>query len=205
LHGKSAIRSVLAVEARHLRLDMDFPPEWVVLQMEEFNTATPDYQGDFTIELLAQLRSMGRILDNFRFALDGTLPLDATVDLASIILVEAYQGWKLNQQFWPRDVLLRKNMVTSAWTSVTDTVASQDCDITYGDGAGISAGEFIRSIDTLPGTGPTNWSTRWAVVIGGDLHLKLQWQALPLPASILNGKASFKRNHKTKTNQSGPA
>jgi hypothetical protein len=79
-------------------------------------------------------------------------------------------------------------MVSSAWTSVTDTVASRDC-----DGAGISAGEFIRSIATLPGTGPTNGSTRWAVVIGGDLHLKLQWQALPLPASILNGKASFKR------------
>jgi hypothetical protein len=172
---------------------MDFPPEWVVLQMEEYNTATPDYQGDFTVELLAQLRSTGRILDNFRFALDGTLHLDATVDLASIIPVEVYQGWKLTQQFWPRDIPLRKNMVTSAWTSVTDTVASQDCDITDSDGAGISAGEFIRSIATLPGTGPTNRSTRWAVIISGDHHLKLQWQALPLPASVLNGKASFKR------------
>jgi hypothetical protein len=64
---------------------MDFPPEWIVLQMEEYNTATPDYQEDFTVELLAQLRSTGRILDNFRFALDSALPLDATVDLASII------------------------------------------------------------------------------------------------------------------------
>jgi hypothetical protein len=172
---------------------MDFPAEWVVLQMEGFNTSTPDLPGDFTVELLAQLRNTGRILDNFRFALDGALHLDASVDLASIIPVEAYQGWKLTQQFWPRDIPLRKNMVTTAWTSVTDTVSSRDCDITDGDGAGISAGEFIRSIATLPGTGPTNGSTRWAVVIGGDLHLKLQWQALPLPASILNGKASFKR------------
>jgi hypothetical protein len=97
LHSKSVIRSVLAVEARHLRLDMDFPPEWIVLQMEDYNTATPDYQGDFTVELLAQLRSTGRILDNFRFALDSALPLDATLDLASIIPVEAYQGWKLTQ------------------------------------------------------------------------------------------------------------
>jgi hypothetical protein len=172
---------------------MDFPAEWVVLQMEEYNTATPDYQGDFTVELLAQRRSTGWILDNFRFALDGALHLDATVDLASIISVEAYQGWKLTQQFLPRDIPLRKNMVTSAWTSVTDTVASRDCDITDSDGAGISTGDFIRSIATLPGTGPTNGSTRWAVIIGGDHHLKLQWQALPLPASVLNGKASFKR------------
>ncbi len=96
---------------------MDFPAEWVVLQMEEYNTATQDYQGDFTVELLTQLRSTGRILDNFRFALDGALHLDATVDLVSIIPVEAYQGWKLTQQFWPRDIPLRKNMVTSAWES----------------------------------------------------------------------------------------
>jgi hypothetical protein len=169
---------------------MDFPPEWIVLQMEDYSMATPDYQGDFTVELLAQLRSMGRILDNFRFTLDGAFPLDATVDLASILPVEAYQGWKLTQQFWPRDIPIRKNMVTSAWTSVTDVVAS---DITDSDGAGISSGEFIRSLATLPGTGPTNGSTRWAVVIGGDHHLKLQWQVLPLPASTLNGKASFKR------------
>jgi hypothetical protein len=84
-------------------------------------------------------------------------------------------------------------MVSSAWTSVTDVVASRDCDITDSDRAGISAGEFIRSIATLPGTGPTNGSTQWAVVIGGDHHLKLQWQGLPLPASVMNGKASFKR------------
>jgi hypothetical protein len=31
------------------------------------------------------------------------------------------------------------------------------------------------------------------VVIGEDGFLKLQWQALPLPASVLNGKAIFKR------------
>ncbi len=167
---------------------MDRPPDGRVQHSH------PGLPGDFTIELLAQLRSTGRILDNFRFALDGALPLDATVDLASIIPVEAYQGWKLNQQFWPRDVPIRKNMVSSAWTpSVTDTVASRDCDITDGDWAGISAGEFVRSIATLPGTGPINGSTRWAVIIGRDLHLKLQWQALPLPASVLNGKASFKR------------
>jgi hypothetical protein len=84
-------------------------------------------------------------------------------------------------------------MATSTWCSVTDSVASRDCDITDESGAGIPASHFLRSIADLPGDGPTNGSTRWAIVIGEDGFLKLQWQALPLPASILNGKAIFKR------------
>jgi hypothetical protein len=107
------------------------------------------------------------------------------LDLTDIIPTEAYQGWKLTQPFWPRDIVIRKNMVTSTWTSHTDSVASRDCDLTDNNGAGVPAGEFIRSIAMLPGMGPTNWSTWWAIVIGRDNHLKLQRQALPLPASVL--------------------
>ncbi len=51
---------------------MEFPADWVVLPMEEFATSAPNFQGDLTLELLAQLRGTGRILDNFRFALDGS-------------------------------------------------------------------------------------------------------------------------------------
>jgi hypothetical protein len=36
---------------------MDFPAYWVVHPMEEYTTAGPNYQGEFTVELLAQLRS----------------------------------------------------------------------------------------------------------------------------------------------------
>ncbi len=174
-------------------LVMEFPPEWAVSSMDDFATTTPLSRGEFNIELFAQLRNTGRILDNFRLGLDGATPLEVSVDLASVIPVAAFTGWRLTQQFWPRDVVIRKNMVTSAWVSITDSVASQDCDLTDADGAGISAREFVRSITQLPGNGPTNGSTRWAIVIGGDGLLKLQWQALPLPASTLNGKTTFKR------------
>ncbi len=132
-------------------------------------------------------------MDGFRFALDGASPLEAIIDVHSIIPADLYKGWKLTQQFWARDVAIRRNMATSAWTSVTDSIASRDCDITDESGAGVSAGHFLRSITDLPGDGPTNGSTRWAVVIGEDGFLKLKWQALPLPASVLNGKAIFKR------------
>jgi hypothetical protein len=120
------------------------------------------------VELLAQLRSTGRRLDGFRFTLDGASPLEAVIDVYSIIPADYYKGWKLSQQFWARDVVIRRNMATSAWTSVTDSIASRDCDITDESGAGVSASHLLRSIADLPGNGPTNGSTRWAVVIGED-------------------------------------
>jgi hypothetical protein len=172
---------------------MDFPADWVIDNMEDYNAAGSSYQGDITVELLAQLRNNGRILDGFRFTLDGASPLEAVIDVHSIIPADLYKSWKLVQQFWARDIVIRRNMATLAWTSITDSVASRDCDITDESGAGVTAGHFLRSITDLPGDGPTNGSTRWAVVIGEDGFLKLQWQALPLPASVLNGKAIFKR------------
>jgi hypothetical protein len=172
---------------------MDFPMDWMINNAEDYSTAGPGYQGEVTVELLAQLRNTGRILDGFRFALDGASPLEASIDVRNIIPADLYSGWKLTQQFWARDIVIRRNMTTSAWTSVTDSIASRDCDVTDESGAGVSTGQFMRSIAELPGNGPTNGSTRWAVVIGEDGFLKLQWQALPLPASILNGKAIFKR------------
>jgi hypothetical protein len=172
---------------------MDLPADWVVHPMEDFAISAPNYHGDLTLELMAQLRSMGWILDNFRFVLDGSASLDVSVDLSWVLPADHYRGWRLSQQFWPRDIAIRRNMVTMAWVSVTDSVASHDCDITDETGAGMTSGEFLRSLALLPWDGPTNASTRWAVVIGADGLLKLQWQALPLPASTLNGKATFKR------------
>jgi hypothetical protein len=172
---------------------MDFPMDWLINSAEDYTSAGSSYHGETTIELLAQLRNTGRILDGFRFALDGASPLEAVIDVHSIIPADHYSGWKLTQQLWPRDIVIRRNMATSAWTSVTDIIASRDCDVTDDSGAGVSTGQFMRSIAELPGDGPTNGSTRWAVVIGEDGFLKLQWQALPLPASVLNGKAIFKR------------
>jgi hypothetical protein len=176
-----------------LFFDMDFPATWVVLQLDQFDTTLPDIEGDITVELLAHLRKSGRALDHFRFSLNGSTPLEATVGLENIIPLPDFKGWNITYQMWARDIPLRRNMTTSAWVSITDTVARNDCDVTAPDGAGIPAAEFTRKVVGLPSNGPVNASTRWAVVIGEDLMLRLQWQALPLPASVLNGRATFKR------------
>jgi hypothetical protein len=73
---------------------MDFPADWVVRPMEEYTTAGPNYQGEFTVDLLAQLRSTGRILDGFPFALDSSAPLEAVVVLDNILPADYYRDWK---------------------------------------------------------------------------------------------------------------
>ncbi len=77
---------------------MDFPATWVVLQLEQFDTALPDIEGDVTVELLAHLRSSGRALDHFRFSLNGSTPLEATVGLDNIIPVKDFTGWNITHQ-----------------------------------------------------------------------------------------------------------
>ncbi len=148
---------------------MDFPATWVVLQLDQFDTALPDVEGEVTVELLAHLRSSGRALDHFRFSLNGSTPLEATVGLENIIPVPEFAGWHVTHQIWARDIPLRRNMSTSAWVSITNTVARNDCDVTAPDGAGIPPAEFTRRVVSLPSSGPVNASTRWAVVIGEDL------------------------------------
>jgi hypothetical protein len=172
---------------------MEFPPDWNVADAADFDIALPSGHGEVTLELLAQLRNTGRILDGFRFVLDGSAPLEVGVDLYQLLPVDSCRGLRLAQQFWPRDIRLRRNMTTSTWTSVTDSVASNDADILDDSGAGISPAAFTRILDELPGTGPTNASTRWAVVIGADGLLKLQLQGLPLVASYLNNRSTFRR------------
>ena len=53
--------------------------------MGEFEIATPRIEGDFTFELLAQLRPSGRILDNFRVSIGGNRALENDADLGQLI------------------------------------------------------------------------------------------------------------------------
>ena len=64
---------------------MDFPPEWVVLPAEDFTTAAPHNSGICGMELLAQIRPNGRILDHFRVSLDGSKILEVNTPLSSLM------------------------------------------------------------------------------------------------------------------------
>jgi hypothetical protein len=171
---------------------MEFPTNWVVFSLPDYDSATPSVTGDFTVELLAQLRNTGRILDGFRFALDGAKALEAYVDLDKILPAPELKGLQAYFQCWPRDLKIRRNILSSPWVSVTDGISGNDVDVLDESGAGVAARTVLRILERLPGTGPTNASTRWAVTVGADGFLKLQLQGLPLVASSLNNRSTFK-------------
>jgi hypothetical protein len=82
--ARSALTFAVSVAVKgSLSYDMDFPATWVVLQLDQFDTALPDIK-----------RSSGRALDHFRFSLNGSLPLEATVGLENIIPVQDFVGWE---------------------------------------------------------------------------------------------------------------
>jgi hypothetical protein len=83
-------------------------------------------------------------------------------------------------------------MTTSAWVSITDFVARNDCNVTALDGAGILIAEFTRKVVGLPENGPVNAITRWALVIREDHLLRLQWQACTRKAALFSVTRPFK-------------
>jgi hypothetical protein len=170
---------------------MDFPPDWLVEPLDDFDVAvaTLANSGDtLAIQLLAQLRPTGRILDNFRLVINSPEILEVELNLQHLLPVEALRGHKESFQYWPRDIGIRRNLTTSGWQDVPDMVASNNATVLDADGAGIPPGEFRRLLDELPDNGPETCAIRWAVAVGEDGLLKLQVQSLPADAASLNGK-----------------
>ncbi len=171
---------------------MEFPPVWTILPAEQFETAAAPDTAAHTMQLLAQLRPSGRILDGFQVKLGGTRILDAEVDMAALIPAATFKSWKLNFQFWPHDVAIRRNMVSLAWVDVTTMVSANDATVVDNQGQGVSNRLFLSRLADAADHEPEAASLRWAVTIGGDLMPKLQLQGLPAAAALLSGKHQFK-------------
>jgi hypothetical protein len=98
----------------------------------------------------------------------------------------------VKMQKWPRDIELRKGLVSGAWTSLSDLVASRDADVYSKDGSGIPTNEFLQCLQEAEG-GVEETAVRWAVVINDCEKMALQLQGLPAAANVLNGKPSLRR------------
>ena len=169
--------------------------DWAVEPMTGFETARPIVPGSTTayvMELLVQLRSTGRMLDNFRTVVDGSSPLECELDMATIIPSPAFKGWRLNFQYWARDIAIRRNVTTSAWMDVPALICSNQAEVLDANGTGIPSAEFMQRLEDLPDDGPESGSLRWAIIIGEDDRPRLQLQALPCDAVSLSGKPATK-------------
>lgn len=195
-HG--ALRSSLyrsqSIRQQLLKLKiMEFPgSHWVYNDAEDFDTAPPLISGDYTCEIYAQLRPSGRILDHFRAVLAGNRILDVDVDLSAMIPVARFKGWRYRSQYQSRDIIIRRNMLSSSWTDGPGVLAMNDAAIYDNEGKAVAVNDFMAILEDLPEAGPDTFSIRHCVVAGPDRRLALQLQGLPYSAIVLSGKTAFK-------------
>jgi hypothetical protein len=173
---------------------MDFPPDWDVNPLGEYEIAAPVVAAAstaHTLELLAQLRPTGRILDGFRLSMDGPL-LEKQLDLGQLIPVNTFKGYQLQFQFWPRDIQIRRNMMSTAWIDVPALICANEAQVSDERGREVAADRFMELLESLPEEGPESGSLRWAVVIGDGGDPPLQLQSLPSDAVSLSGRPATK-------------
>ncbi len=165
---------------------MDFPPEWNIRHSDEFATAVPKDAGDMGMELLAQVRQNGRILDNYRITLGGSRILDISVPMAGLIPGAAASPWRLRYQVHPQAIEVRRNMSTTAWINVRDIIAARDAVVLDGE-TSVPAEGVLGMLDATRKAA----SLRFAVIAGEDMRPRLNLQALPAAAAVLAGKPCF--------------
>jgi len=88
---------------------MEFPADWIVLANDSFNLAVP-MEGLLTIELLAELRPSGRVLDAFGVSVGGTKLLSVETSLFDLIPLNTFKGWIIKADFRPDDIIIRRNL-----------------------------------------------------------------------------------------------
>ncbi len=168
---------------------MDFPSQdWEFNNLNDFDTAPPTISGDYTFELYAQLRATGRILDNFRAVLDGSKMLYINASLTDMIPSDQFKGWSYRTQKQPRDLALRRNMLSTAWMDMPASLLFNDASVHDENGNVVRNDTFMALLENLPKSGPNTAAVQYCVVIGADRRPALQFQCLSASAVVLSGK-----------------
>jgi len=156
-----------------------------------FHTDEPPTHSRYTAELFAEARPDGRIVDQVRCLVGGSAVFEATFKLQEIFGDTEFNDWQITVQRFPRDIDIRKGLLSTPWRSIGDLAASRDLAIFDEHGAEIPAAEFLRRLKSSD-DGPLG-AIRWCIVLNDSERLSLQLQGLPSSASTLMGKPSLKR------------
>ncbi len=123
---------------------MDFPSEnQVYNDWDDFDTASANMVGDYTLEIFAQLRNTGRILDHFRCVLGGSKHLKINASLTDMFPNECFRGWRYRTQKSPSEVVIRKNMFSSAWVETPTTLLFNEASVYNAVAQGVSNEVFM--------------------------------------------------------------
>jgi len=172
---------------------MEFPPTgWEIFGAEDFETAAPRVAGDAVMELMAQIRPNGRVMDHWRVAIGGAKILEADFRLASICKSSVVSPYKLRFQTWPKDIRIRRNMTSTTWTDGLETLARREFAVTAKDDPDTDrTEELLAAIEKETEMAKKSFSFRYAVAIGEDKRLNLELQGLPGSVATLTSKPAF--------------
>jgi hypothetical protein len=174
-------------------LTMDIFNNWMILAADQFALAAPREPGELGAEVLAQVRPTGRIMDNMRISLGGSQILEATFSTANVFSAQLIPRTNLIWQKRPGDIVIRKNLTSSTWYDLTTLLQSREVNAQQSDDGDEDDYEgFLTLMSGLADQQQAQASVRWAVGATADNWLELVLQALPAPASVLNGKPLLK-------------
>jgi hypothetical protein len=172
---------------------MEFPPPgWELYQAKDFNTDIPHIEGDHVMELKAQARPNGRVVDHWRVGIGGAKILEANIRLKEICKSSAIAPYRLVFQAWPRDVNIRRNMTSSPWLDGMELLERREYAI-WKDGEKVTIKEdvMLGDLEKEVDQAKKSFSIRFAVGVADDKTLRLELQGLPATESTLKGKPAF--------------
>ena len=149
---------------------------------------SPNRGGSMNVELLAQMRENGRVMDHWRLSVGGSNLQNVRFPMSTMVGLPSLSGWRLGMQFWPRDVHIRRNMTTSIWVSVNQMIAAKEAIIVDDDNKQVPSEAVLTELLASS----MEASVRWAIVIGEDEKLRLHLQSLPASAVVLSSKPSLR-------------
>ena len=172
---------------------MEFPPAgWEIFEDKDFNLAAPRLAGDAVFELMAQARPNGRVVDHWRVGLGGSKILQADIKLAEMCRTTSISAYKLRFQAWPRDVMIRRNMISSAWLDGEALLKRREFVVSKdGQDEACPEDELLKELAKEEDPTKRAFAIRFAVGVGADKSLNLQLQGLPASESTLTSKPAF--------------
>jgi len=103
---------------------------------------------------------------------------------------DQFKGWRYRTQKHPRDLILRRNMLSTTWMDALASLLFNDASIHDENGSVVSNDTFMALLENLPESGPEAAAVRYCVVIGTDRRPALQFLYWHVGAGLENDSYS---------------
>jgi hypothetical protein len=172
-------------------LIMEFPGRWDVFPMEEYASAIARSPCKAGMEIMAQARANGRLVDHFRVTVNGSEVLHVDFPISALFTVADLPNWKVQWEVWPRDVPIRRNMCSSGWHDLYAGILSKEI-LIFDEKGPVPKDKIESFFQQGKGKMVLHAAYRWAVVIGEDQRMMLGLYGLPASITTLEGNPIFK-------------